>query len=164
MIINPYKHIELEVISKDKGEVTFIIKDQTHRGSEFSEIDYDVETKEELLEHDFEEDFSYEVFASLTHPGWCLASRSFPEARIDMNTFYCRGDERDQDANRLQTTLVTFNIIKDMVNEYNNYFSGAVAQDGDTIYISSRRNNVLNKKFNKNENYKLAATEINDLI
>jgi hypothetical protein len=51
-----------------------------------------------------------------------------------------------------------------MVNEYNNYFSGASVQDGANIYISSKRNNVLNKEFNKNENYKLAATEINDLI
>ena len=145
MIIRPYKHIELEVMSKNGDEITFIIKDQTHRGYKFSEIDYD-------------------VFASLVHPGWCLASRCCPEIQRDMNTFYCRGDNRDRDANRIQTTLVTFNIIKDMVDEYNNYFAGAVTQDGDTIYISSIRNNVLNKKFNKNENYELAATEINDLI
>lgn len=164
MIIRPYKHIELEVMSKNGDEITFIIKDQTHRGYKFSEIDYDEETKEELQEHDFKEEFDSDVFASLVHPGWCLASRCCPEIQRDMNTFYCRGDNRDRDANRIQTTLVTFNIIKDMVDEYNNYFAGAVIQDGDTIYISSKRNNVLNKKFNKNENYKLVATEINDLI
>lgn len=164
MIIGPYKHIELEVISKNGNEITFIIKDQTHRGNKFSGIDYDEKTKEELQEHDFREEFDYDVFASFAHPGWCLASRAYPEIHRGTTTFYCRGSDRDQDAKRIQTGLVTFDIIKDMVDEYNNYFSGAVARDGDTIYISSRRKNVLNKKFNKNENYRLAATEINDLI
>ena len=92
MIIRPYKHIELEVMSKNGDEITFIIKDQTHIGCKFSEIDYDEETMENLREHGFKEEFDSDVFASLAHPGWCLASRCCPEIQRDMNTFYCRGD------------------------------------------------------------------------
>lgn len=95
----PKRHIELAVVKVEGDEVTFRVAEQTHRCDEFSQ------------------QANTDEFKACNGIG--LMSYSVPQWLSSASALYCRGEDKEQDNNRLTCTAGEFSRISEAISEYN---------------------------------------------
>lgn len=142
MIINPYKHIEIEITKKTPKYTTFFIKEQTHTGFDFgygNKTWYCEQTGIKL------QSLGYPAFY---HHGRRMCVRGFSEYRNNMEV-RVRNDN--------------FDLIQKTINLYNEEFCGAKENITGRVFCKTKRRNIINVEYDTVKDKK-CATLISDLI
>lgn len=142
MIINPYKHIEIEITKKTPKYTTFFIKEQTHMGFNFGAEDN----------------------------GWyCgqteikLKSLACPAFYSHENVLCVQGTRKEYNNTKIRVSNYDFDLIQKTINLYNEEFYGAKENMTDRVFYETRRRNIINAEYDAVK-YKKCATLISDLI
>lgn len=142
MIIEPYKHIEIEITKKTPKYTTFFIKEQTHTGSDFGS-----RWKEWYCEQ------TRIKLQSLGYPAF------YPYER----RLCVRGSNYELYDKKIRVRNDYFDLIQKTINLYNEKFCGEKENNTGIVFCKTRRKNIINAEYNTVKDKK-CATLISDLI
>lgn len=142
MIINPYKHIEIEITKKTPKYTTFFIKEQTHIRLDFG--------------HD-----SNGWYCEQT--GIEICSLSCLAFYHDEMTLYVRGYNDYLSNKEVRVRNDDFDLIQKTINLYNEEFCGAKENITGRVFCKTERRNIINAEYDTVKD-KRCATLISDLI
>jgi hypothetical protein len=142
MIINPYKHIEIEIIKKTPKYTTFFIKEQTHTIFNFGGGDRIWYCKQ---------------------TGFRLQSFAYPEFYYYEDALCVRGSNECLNNTKIRVRNDKFDLIQKTINLYNEEFCGAKENITDRVFYATKRRNIINAEYDAVKDKK-CATLISDLI
>lgn len=142
MIINPYKHIEIEITKKTPKYTTFFIKEQTHIGLDFG-LDCDrwycEQTRIQLRSAARPAFYPYEM------------------------ALYGRGTSEMCNNEKIRVSNDYFDLIQKTIDLYNKEFCGSKENITDRVFYETKRRNIINAEYDTVKDKK-CATLISDLI
>lgn len=142
MIINPYKHIEIEITKKTPKYTTFFIKEQTHIGFNFG-----IGNKRWYCEE----------------TGIKLKSLGYPAFYSHDMCLCVRGSSEHLNNEEIRVRNDYFDLIQKTINLYNEEFCGARENTTDIVFCETKRRNIINAEYDTVKD-KRCATLISDLI
>lgn len=142
MIINQYKHIEIEITKKTPKYTTFFIKEQTHTGSGFGHNRDKWQCKQ---------------------TGIKLQSLSYPAFYSYERHLCIRGSSTEHNNTEIRVSNYDFDLIQKTINLYNEEFCGAKENITDRVFCETKRRNIINAEYDIVKDKK-CATLISDLI
>lgn len=142
MIINQYKHIEIEITKKTPKYTTFFIKEQTHTNSDFGHNRDKWQCEQTRVK---------------------LQSLSYPSFYQCESILCVRGSSKEDDNIEIRVRNDYFDRIQKTINLYNEEFFGAKENITGRVFCKTKRRNIINAEYDAVKDKK-CATLISDLI